>query len=439
MPRHEPERSVRGLARSTLKRRLGSRRLELVERIGEVAGQRGWATFLVGGVVRDLLLGRTTKDLDLVVVGDARRVAEIVARAEGADFTEHLAFGTASIEFEDQLRVDLATARRESYARPAALPSTSPSKLTDDLARRDFSVNSMALDLSRAGFGTIIDTCGGRRDLRRGLIRVLHDRSFTDDPTRVFRALRFANRLEFKIETDTGTLMRQAIDNGLLGRLSATRVRHEIQLLFDESGWAGLARELDRYGVWPAVEPSLVLRRGDGPRLGRAESWADWYGQVDGSDPVHRWVLALAVLTQSSTRLERDRVVTRLRPDRHDASTLLDTSERAGEVLRKLRSARHPRPSRVYAICEGADVMTCLLALGDTRPGAIRQAICTYLVRWRSVEADISGDDLLRAGVQSGPMVGVGLRAALEAKLDGSAVDPASQLLIGISASRTRA
>jgi tRNA nucleotidyltransferase (CCA-adding enzyme) len=439
MPRNEPTRSDRGLTRGTLTRRLGQRRLDLVKRIGDIAGDRGWGTFLVGGVVRDLLLGRPTKDLDLVVVGDARKVAKIVARGDGAKITEHTAFGTASIEFEDGLRVDLATARRESYARPAALPSTSPSNLIDDLARRDFSVNSMALDLSPTGFGTIVDPCGGREDLRRGSIRVLHDRSFIDDPTRVFRALRFASRLDFEIESDTESLMRQAIGSGLLDRLSATRVRHEIHLLFEESGWPDVAAKLGGYGAWSAVEPSLGLRSGDGPRLERAENWVDWYGQIAGADPVQRWALGLAVLAQRSTRGERERLVERLRPDRHDTSTLLDSSERAREILRNLRSARHPRPSRVYRVCEGADVTTCLLALAETRPGAIRRAICTYLERWRSIETDISGDDLMRAGVQAGPRVGVGLRAALEAKLDGRAPDPTSQLTIGIHAARTRA
>lgn len=405
-----------------------------MERIREAAGQRGWATYLVGGVVRDLLLGRPTKDLDVVVVGNALEVAAEVARSERGSYTEHRTFGTASIELDDRLRIDVATARRESYARPAALPRTAPSGLEDDLTRRDFSINSMALDISPEHFGTVIDPCGGRTDLRRGMIRVLHERSFLDDPTRILRALRFANRLKFSIEDDTLDLMRAATGAGLFDRLSATRVRRELELIFAEGDWADIVVELEEVGVWPAILPGLGIRRGDRGRVERAESWADWYGDIDRAEAIRRWVLALGAMTHS--RIERERLAARLRPDGRDGSALIDAPERAKEILSRLRSTRHPLPSQVCAVCDGAGTTACLLALAGTRPGAIRQAICAYLLRWRSLEADITGDDLLREGVPAGPRVGVGLRAALEAKLDGRAPDSATQLNIAILASR---
>ena len=439
MSPYELPRSGRRLAKSTLQRRLGRRRLELVQRIAETAREAGWETYLVGGVVRDLLLERATRDLDLVVVGDARKVAARIARSEGARYREHAAFGTASIEFEDRLRVDLATARRETYARPAALPRTAPSGLGEDLLRRDFSVNSMALDLSASGFGGIIDPCGGRADLRRGLIRILHDRSFIDDPTRLFRALRFANRLDFTVEAATADLMHQATGSGAIDRLSAARVHRELLLFFEEPGWADAAAALGDFGVWQAIDRGLGLERGVVGRIERAESWAEWYGAIDGAEPVTRWVLALGALMHGTTRDKREHVVKRLRPGRGEALDLLDAPDRAGEILTRLRSARHPRPSRVFGICEGASAVTCLLALSDTRPGAIRQGISSFLLRWRSLQADISGEDLLQAGVPRGPLVGIGLRAAFEAKLDGRATDHAGQLAIGLRAGRRRA
>jgi tRNA nucleotidyltransferase (CCA-adding enzyme) len=439
MRRHLLPRSGRSLAKSTLKRRLGRRRLELVERIGEVAAQQGWATYLVGGVVRDLLLGRATKDLDLVVVGNAPEVAALVARSEAGQLREHRAFGTASIEFEDGLRVDLATARRESYARPAALPRTIASGMVDDLLRRDFTINSLALDLSSSCFGEIMDPGRGRADVRRGLIRVLHERSFLDDPTRIFRALRFANRLGFEIETSTAALMHSASASGVVDRLSAARVRRELRMIFDEPGWAGAAGALSDYDLWTAVEPSLGGGRGSAGRVERAESWAEWYAATEGAESVSRWVLALAALAHGGARDERKRVVRRLRPGRQDATDLIDAPGRAREILRELRAARHPRPSRVFRICEGASVITCLVALSDTRAGAVRHAICGYLRRFSSFEADISGDDLLREGVPAGPLVGIGLRAALEAKLDGRASDASRQLAVAIRATRSRA
>jgi tRNA nucleotidyltransferase (CCA-adding enzyme) len=436
MPRHEPAPSGRSLARSTLRRRLGRRRLELAERIVAVARRRGWATYLVGGVVRDLLLDRATKDLDLVVVGDAPAVARSIAQTAGARFREHEAFGTASVEFDDALRFDLASARSESYVRPAALPRTAPSSLHDDLRRRDFTINSMALDLSAAHFGEVIDPLEGQSDLRRRLVRVLHDRSFRDDPTRIFRAVRFSNRLGFAVEEATERLMRQSIARGGIDRLSATRLRRELELLFDEAGWAETVATLGKYGGWNAVEPALGLERGDAGRVERAESWAEWYAASFGTTPIRRWVLALATLLHGRRRKERERVVRRLRPERRDACELVEAPDRALEMLKNLRAARHPRPSRVFRICEGASVVSCLLALSDTRAGAVRQALCAFLLRFRAVQTDLSGDDLLRAGVPAGPLVGRGLRAALEAKLDGRATSAKRQLAVAIRATR---
>jgi tRNA nucleotidyltransferase (CCA-adding enzyme) len=413
--------------------------MDLVERIGRTGLERGLAVYLVGGVVRDLLLGRPTKDLDLVVVGDACSLAATLARSEGASLREHRTFGTATIAFDDGFNVDFATARRETYARPAALPKTSPSDLVHDLARRDFSINSMALDLAPSRFGAIIDPFGGRADLRRGLIRVLHDRSFRDDPTRAFRAARFAVRMGFDIEHDTSRLIREAVGSGLFDRLSGTRVRREISLLFDERDWAAVGSALRGYGVWRAIDPGLLARRGDAARLERAESWAEWYEAIDGSESIRRWVLALATLSLAGGRDERERLVARLRPDRRDARDLLDAPAASREILKLLRSARHPRPSRVYRTCEGAGVTSCLVALVDTRPGAVRQGLVAYLCRWRSLEADITGADLLRAGVARGPKVGHGLRAAFEAKLDGRAVDRAGQLEVALRAARSGA
>jgi tRNA nucleotidyltransferase (CCA-adding enzyme) len=268
---------------------------------------------------------------------------------------------------------------------------------------------------------------------------VLHERSFLDDPTRAFRAVRFAVRLGFDIENDTAALLRASVRADVFDSLSGARARREISLLFDERDWSSAAGTLGRYGVWRAIDPCLVTRRGNAARLERAESWADWYGTIDGSEPIRRWVLALATLSSTAEREERVRLVTRLRSDRRDARDLVSAPVSSKNILKVLRSARHPRPSRVYRACEGASVTACLLALVDTRPGATRQGLGAYLRRWRALEADISGADLLRAGVPAGRRIGTGLRAALDAKLDGRATDRTGQLEVGLRAARTDA
>jgi tRNA nucleotidyltransferase (CCA-adding enzyme) len=327
-------------------RRLGRPNLERLERIGRTAIELGWQAYLVGGVVRDLLLRRPTKDLDLVVVGDARRLAREIARAEGGVYREHRAFGTASVAFEDGVRLDLATARRESYRRPAALPDVSPSDLSDDLERRDFTINSMALELAPSELGRIVDPLEGQADLRRSVIRTLHARSFIDDPTRAFRAVRFAIRLGCQIEQSTAANLRQAVRSGVFDRLSGARVQRELSLLFDERDWIDLGRSLRRFGLLRAVHPCLRPTRTEEARLERAESWAEWYASIDHSASLERWVLALASLTLTRTAEERDALVARLRPRRRDSRELLESAVASRAILETLRATGHPRPNR---------------------------------------------------------------------------------------------
>jgi tRNA nucleotidyltransferase (CCA-adding enzyme) len=439
MPLDDSSRTARKLSKTTLKRRLGRRRAELAAQIGRSAAKRGWDAFLVGGVVRDLLLSRPSKDLDLVVVGDAADLAAELAGSSDGRWTRHRAFGTATVELDGGLHVDLATARSETYARPAALPRTTPSDLLHDLQRRDFTINSMALDVSPAGFGVLVDPGGGASDLGRRRIRALHDRSFLDDPTRAFRAMRLANRLDFEIEPCTAAWMRQAVDSGVFERLSGSRVRRELWLQFEEGGWANAATLLARQGIWVAALDLTCVGRTAISRLGRAEGWADWYTGIEHGASFSRWVLALAALTYDESYRTRQRLAGRLRPGRGDARGLVDAPDRARGLLQELRRRRRPRPSHVLRACEGLDVVACLLALAATRAGSVSGAIQSFLQRSGRLAADISGGDLLRAGVPPGPRVGRGLRAALEAKLDGRADDRRDQLAVALRASRRRA
>jgi tRNA nucleotidyltransferase (CCA-adding enzyme) len=217
---------VDALSRRSIERALGPRRAELLAEAGRLGAGRGWPVYLVGGVVRDLLLGRSTKDLDLVVVGNARSLARDLTRRHHATYREHRAFGTAAVVFDDGLFVDLATSRRDIYAHPAALPRIEPSDLHADLRRRDFTINCIALNLAPRRFGVLVDPLDGRADLRDRKLRVLHERSFIDDPTRALRAIRFAARLGFAVEPFTAGLIRLAARDDLFSALSSARLGH---------------------------------------------------------------------------------------------------------------------------------------------------------------------------------------------------------------------
>ncbi|MFH1484996.1 MAG: CCA tRNA nucleotidyltransferase, partial [Chloroflexota bacterium] len=231
---------------------------EEVSGLLSAAGTEAWGCgerlYLVGGTVRDLLLGRTTLDLDMVVEGDAMVLAETLAARVGGRLTIHRRFGTAKWKWGDVV-IDLATSRSESYARPGALPTVRSGSIGEDLGRRDFTVNALAAHLSPDRFGELIDPCGGLSDLEQGLIRVLHDGSFIDDATRILRAVRYEQRLDFRLEPKTENLVRK--DVRLLDTISGDRLRHELELVFrEEEPWRILLRAQD-LGVLKQLHPAL--------------------------------------------------------------------------------------------------------------------------------------------------------------------------------------
>lgn len=209
----------------------------LLKRIGHIASARKMNASAVGGCVRDWWLGRATVDLDVAVEGDAVNVAHAVANAVGGTTTVHPQFGTATVRLTSVvpgLRIDFATCRRETYARPAAYPTVSAGTLEDDLFRRDFTINAMAVAISPQRFGELVDPFLGLEDLRGKRLRVLHERSFLDDPSRILRGIRFAQRFGLQWEPQTKRLLHEAVAAGALGWLNAGRLRKELDRLGQE-------------------------------------------------------------------------------------------------------------------------------------------------------------------------------------------------------------
>jgi tRNA nucleotidyltransferase (CCA-adding enzyme) len=359
--------------------------------------------WLVGGAVRDLLLDREpARDLDLVVEGDARPVAERLAAALGGTATFHDRFLTARVRAPDHA-YDLATARRERYPRPGALPEVEPASLDEDLRRRDFTVNAIASTFD----GEIRAPEGSREDLAHGRLRVLHDASFTDDPTRVLRLVRYAARLNFAVDAETSVLARRAVAAGAVDTVTGSRIGAELRLLLDEPA-AGAALGLaDQLGVLGTLRPPLRFR----PELAaRARALLG----------VPTVLLATVALDADSDALraalddwrfpagERDRVVTAVR----DAPALAE----------RLQSA--PRASEIAAAVQRTSPEAVALAGALGADEAARR----WLHDLRHVRLDLSGDDLIAAGVPPGPDIGRGLRAALAAKLDGEATTREGEL-----------
>jgi len=228
----------------------------------ELSRKAGYKVYLVGGVVRDLLLGKEVFDLDIVVDGNAIKLASRLARQLNAEFRKHHAFGTATVGSQGK-KVDFVTARRETYPHWGALPKVKPDSLAEDLLRRDFTINAIVIGLNKGDYGKLIDLYGGLKDLKRGLIRVLHSQSFLEDPTRIFRAIRFEQRFQFKIEPCSLRLLKQALRKDALNSVNSHRLRNELILILKEPEPRRCIKRLNDLLSFSFITPSLKLKGED--------------------------------------------------------------------------------------------------------------------------------------------------------------------------------
>jgi tRNA nucleotidyltransferase (CCA-adding enzyme) len=223
--------------------------LPLLREVGIGAGEMGFDSYAVGGLVRDLLLRRETLDADVVIEGDGIAFASRFSAEWGAALTVYDRFMTATLVLPDGSKVDVATARKEVYERPAALPLVRPGSIRDDLFRRDFTINTLAVCLTPDRFGEMIDLFHGRDDIRKGSIRILHEKSFIDDPTRIFRGVRFERRFGFAMEETTERRAREAISAGSMQRLSGYRIASELKLILKEDDPLSVISRLEEFDV----------------------------------------------------------------------------------------------------------------------------------------------------------------------------------------------
>ncbi len=361
------------------------------------------ALYLVGGSVRDLLLDRPTLDVDLILEGDAPALARrAAAELRDARCLVHAAFGTATLRGPD-FRLDIATARAETYERPGALPTVHPGSLRDDLFRRDFTVNTIALALTDGRHSTIIDPFDGRSDLDAGLLRVLHDGSFRDDATRILRGVRYESRLGFRFEPQTLRLLRR--DVRYLGTISGPRIREELARTLREPEPERILLRLQELAALSAIHPTLTFDSG------RAEAFAALRGMRAEPSPT----AYLALLAWDLSREEAAALAARLALNRRGTDAV-----QAVAKVRALESAlsEEVRPSRTVALLAPFPT-AAVWALAAAAGGPARELAWRYLRRWRYVKPALDGHALLALGARPGPGLGELLRRLKAAKLDG--------------------
>lgn len=380
---------------------------------------------LVGGAVRDLLRGADRVDLDLdldldvAVEGDARAAARELGARLGGAVIEHERFGTATVTAPG-LVVDLAATRRERYPHPGALPEVEPAPLEQDLARRDFTVNAMAAALSPGRLGALTDPHGGVADLESRAIRVLHRDSFRDDPTRLLRAVRYEARLGFAIDPDTERLVRRAAAGGALRAVSGPRVRDELLDLLAEPQAAAAVARLDELALDRSMDPALGADADlvASAALGASETGAD------------RVLAELAALIAAAPAELRS-FVERLGLARDERDRVLRAATIAPELARALEPAM--RPSEVRALLARAPREALALALAH---GAPAEPILRYVSELQGVRLEITGDDLVSAGVPASAAVGRALERTLALKLDGEVAGRDEELRAALELAR---
>jgi tRNA nucleotidyltransferase (CCA-adding enzyme) len=381
--------------------------------------------YLVGGTVRDILLGEQSFDVDIAVEGDAIELARRIGRELGGRVRPHEKFGTAVVLYANHERIDVVTARTEFYDAPAALPTVEHATIREDLFRRDFTINAMAGSLKGDDFGRLVDPFGGRRDLEEGMIRLLHNLSFIDDPTRIFRAIRYENRYGFQMDASTARLARGCIEMGLVGDLSGSRLRDELVALLEEDDVGHTILRLAELGADRAIHPHLAA---DDEAVGLAARIGELAEELHVDVPA--WRLRLAVLARRLPPDEAYAWLDRLSMRRRDAERIVSTITVAPRLVERLRGSTDPADVVALADPYAPDAPLFGLALADL------PALRDYFARLRNVRLDITGADLADLGLAESPRVGEVLgelrRRKLRGDLDGRETElAAARELIG--------
>ena len=372
-------------------------------------GDRAERVYVVGGTVRDILLGEEGFDVDIAVEGDAIDFARALAEALGGRMTPHRKFGTAVVQYGADERVDVVTTRTEFYDAPGALPTVERAGLREDLFRRDFTINAMAVSLEPADFGRLTDPFGGRRDLEARVLRVLHNLSFIDDPTRIFRGIRYEARYGLRLEEHSARLARGCIEMGLVGDLSSARLRDELQSLLEDPGAPSGIVRLGGLGADRAIHPRLRADAEAAALFERARALRDEL-RAD----VPSWRIGLAILGQELSSEEAFVWLERLKVRRRDVDRIVGAITVAPRILERLRAERL-EPADVVALADPFAPDAPMLALTREDRPELRE----YFTRLRDVKLEIDGADLAELGLAESPRVGEVLAEVRRRKLNG--------------------
>jgi tRNA nucleotidyltransferase (CCA-adding enzyme) len=408
-------RNVKGL----IEERVRPEVREALKSVGEVADEAGFPVYLVGGIVRDLILRVTNLDIDIVVEGDGVTFAGMLVKKLGGRMKTHQKFGTAVIVLPNGLKLDIATARLEYYESPAALPTVELSSIKKDLYRRDFTINTLAVRLNRKRYGELIDFFGGLRDVKEKTIRVLHSLSFVEDPTRVLRAIRFEQRFAFRLSKHTQNLIKTAVNMKLFHKLTGERIYTELVLMFSEAEPFKVLKRMKDFDLLKFLHPDLKSTPETERLFDSIAETLTWFRLLYLDIRIEKWfVYFLGLLdrlkdTAVEEALERLSVPARVR------ERVQHARERYRGVLYVFNKENELPPSRVYDLLAPLDIEAILVVMAKARLDVAKKYISLYLTHLRNVKVMLTGDDLKALGIPPGPLYRKLLAELLDAKLDG--------------------
>ncbi len=399
--------------------RLDKQTIDLLKSLGKAGDELGINVFVVGGFVRDLLLYRKNDDIDIVVEGDGIAFARRFANAHNGKCSAHRKFGTAVIALDNGIKLDVASARLEYYKFPAALPTVEMSSIKLDLFRRDFTINTLAISLNQNDFGTLIDFFGAQRDLKDKVIRIIHNLSFVEDPTRIFRAIRFANRYDFTIGKLTSSLIKNAIKLDFCKKLSGLRLFSELKQILEEDNPIPAIATLKEYGLEKIIHPELIINARTIKDMESARKALAWHDLLYFDTNYLRWsVYFMVIIKKCSLRLANE-ICSKLKLSPKHRKLVLKDRIKADNLISIIAKEDSITNSRLYEMLSIFKTEIIIYMMASAKKEKTKKAISHFYTQLKDTKIYIKGHDLMELGLKPGPFFRKVMQAVLHARLDG--------------------
>jgi tRNA nucleotidyltransferase (CCA-adding enzyme) len=403
-----------------LKERIPDKIMKLLREMGEIADGLDFHAYLVGGLVRDVILKRRNLDVDIVIEGDGIRFAKACADHLGAKVRSYPKFGTAVLVMPDGFKIDIATARMEHYESPAAPPVVKLSSLRRDLSRRDFTINTLAVHLNKGHYGTLIDHFGAMRDIKERVLRVLHNLSFVEDPTRILRAIRFEQRFGFRIGKLTESLIQNAVNIHSFDNLSGQRLFIELKLILQEEDPVGSLERMAGYDLLRSISPELRLTEEVRDILKRIKGILVWFNLLYLGVAYRPWKVYFLGLTSSLSDDALNNLAVRMEVQDKEIADMISARQGLRQALKEISRLKDKKHYSLYRILSPAPPEVLLYGMAKTRSEKIKKSISTFFTKLKGTNVSLNGRDLITMGYRPGPLFKEIFDRVLEAKMDGA-------------------